>query len=309
MTRDVAEGPSIAPLSDLVPDLVRKAARRDEPDRYLSALLAPAAAQPALLALAAFAGEMARIPASVREPMMGEIRLQWWRDAVAAAALGGNSGHPVADALGAAMQEHGLNAQNFLRMIDARAFDLSGDLHASETELAKYLADTEGAAFSLAAEVLTGRPLPDGLATNAGIAYGLARTLGRLPAMLHNGGFPLPEDVLNRVGVTRSQLTERPFAAAAVTGARSAVKAMQAKARASLTEVRSATNELRSGDDLALLPLAMVEPYFAVQNRVGFNPLEHMAEVLPLMRIWTLARARLNARLKARLKAKLRRRI
>ena len=238
--------------------------------------------------------------------MMGEIRLQWWRDAVEAAALGRISGHPVADALGAAMREHGLDTQNFLRMIDARAFDLSGDLHAGATEMVGYFADTEGAPFSLATLVLTGRALPEDIATNAGTAYGLARTLGRLPATLHNGGFPLAADLLARHGVTRGQLTERPFAAAAIDGVRRAVEAMQAKARASLAEVRSATIEVRSGRDLALLPLAMVEPYFAAQNRVGFNPLEHMAEVLPLRRVWSLAQARFKAGLKARLAARLR---
>ena len=58
-------------------------ARAGEPDRYLAALLAPAPQREALLAMAAFATELARIPRrAVREPFMGEVRLQWWRDAL-----------------------------------------------------------------------------------------------------------------------------------------------------------------------------------------------------------------------------------
>ena len=66
-------------------DAVAASARSGEPDRYLAALLAPPDARPHLLALAAFSSELARVPSLVtREPAMGEIRLQWWRDALAA---------------------------------------------------------------------------------------------------------------------------------------------------------------------------------------------------------------------------------
>ena len=65
-------------------DEVAAIAREGEPDRYLAALLAPAPEREALLALAAFAAELTRIPLRVvQEPMMGEIRLEWWRTALA----------------------------------------------------------------------------------------------------------------------------------------------------------------------------------------------------------------------------------
>ena len=50
-------------------DPVAQAARAQEPDRYLSALYAPEPARSRLVALAAFQAEIARIPASVREPL------------------------------------------------------------------------------------------------------------------------------------------------------------------------------------------------------------------------------------------------
>ena len=61
-------------------DVIRLAARAYERDRYLAALLSPAARRDDLLVLAAFAGDVGRIASSVSEPMMGAIRLQWWRD-------------------------------------------------------------------------------------------------------------------------------------------------------------------------------------------------------------------------------------
>ena len=57
-------------------------ARTYEPERYLAATLAPAPQQSALIALAAYAADLQRIAASATQPLLGEIRLQWWRDSL-----------------------------------------------------------------------------------------------------------------------------------------------------------------------------------------------------------------------------------
>ena len=64
-------------------------------DRYIADLFAPAAARKHLFALHAFSAEVARIRDTVSDPVLGEIRLQWWRDAL----IAGGGGHPVASAL------------------------------------------------------------------------------------------------------------------------------------------------------------------------------------------------------------------
>src|SRR5438067_12028668 len=75
--------------------------RKHDPDRYFSALFAPAEKRPFLFALYAFNHEIARIGETVREPMMGEIRLQWWRETVGSARAGEPREHDVARALAA----------------------------------------------------------------------------------------------------------------------------------------------------------------------------------------------------------------
>ena len=57
--------------------------REHDRDRYLATLFAPAETRDALFALYAFAAEIGRVRDVAREPMPGEIRLQWWRDAIA----------------------------------------------------------------------------------------------------------------------------------------------------------------------------------------------------------------------------------
>ncbi len=56
--------------------------REGDPDRYLATLFAPAAARPHLFALYAFSLTVARVREAASNPMAGEIRLQWWRDAL-----------------------------------------------------------------------------------------------------------------------------------------------------------------------------------------------------------------------------------
>src|ERR1700748_1031363 len=97
--------------------------RQADPDRYFSALFAPAPKRPFLFALYAFNVELARVAASVREPMMGEIRLQWWRETLEGARTGKPRAHDVARTLAETFERAELPTAMFDAMIDARAFD------------------------------------------------------------------------------------------------------------------------------------------------------------------------------------------
>jgi 15-cis-phytoene synthase len=72
--------------------------RESDKDRFLATLFAPAAHRPALFSLYAFGIEIAQVAARVKEPLAGEIRLQWWRDAVGGALPEQVAGNPVASA-------------------------------------------------------------------------------------------------------------------------------------------------------------------------------------------------------------------
>ncbi|MBS3960647.1 MAG: squalene/phytoene synthase family protein [Sandarakinorhabdus sp.] len=84
-------------MIDALADMLQK---RDR-ERWLSILWAPAAARPALVALHAYDIEQQRVVAEIREPMLAEIRLAWWREQLEALA-GGQSAppQPILRALG-----------------------------------------------------------------------------------------------------------------------------------------------------------------------------------------------------------------
>lgn len=96
--------------------------RRADPDRWLaSRFIADAAARADVMALYAFDDELSRIATAVREPLMGEIRLTWWSEAIAEIFEGGPvRRHPVTDSLARAAGRRKLARQPFDAMIDAR---------------------------------------------------------------------------------------------------------------------------------------------------------------------------------------------
>src|SRR5437016_1846432 len=104
-------------------ELVRSA----DKDRFLATLFAPTRYRRPLYALYAFNAEIARVRELAREPMPGEIRLQWWRDAFAGPSLGEARAHPVAAAILDTVVRYRLPPATFADLIDAHSFDLYQD--------------------------------------------------------------------------------------------------------------------------------------------------------------------------------------
>ncbi len=148
--------------------------REGDKDRFLADLFAPADARPHLFALQAFNFEIESVRHRVTEPMAGEIRLQWWREVLTGERPG--AGSPVAAALLDTMHRHELSAVPFLRIIDAREFDLADEPMAELAALETYAAETAGTLFQISAQVLAGGDLAsyEAAARPAGVAYGLA---------------------------------------------------------------------------------------------------------------------------------------
>lgn len=111
-------------------DTVRSADR----DRFLAALFAPEPARTGLMALLAFDHELGRAHAVTREPLLAEIRLQWWREAATEAAGSGKPrAQPVVESLSETARRHGLLPERMIALIDARAEEIEGPLDVVRT--------------------------------------------------------------------------------------------------------------------------------------------------------------------------------
>jgi phytoene synthase len=267
---------------------VRTIARDGDLDRNLSALFAPGACREHLFALYAFNVELARIGEQVSEPQLGEIRLQWWRDALNRASSGETTGQPVADAIGFAVRECKLSQPSLAGLIDARSFDVSVKIMPDTAALDDYLGNTAGALFKLAAEIVMagGRTAePRALAEAvraAGIAYGLTGLMRALPVHLSRGRIDIPEDGLLRHGTSPAQL----LAGEASEGLTELLADLRETARGALKSARQHLAELPPAARPAFLPLALVDPYLSALQEV--DPLHQVADINPLTRLWRL---------------------
>jgi phytoene synthase len=276
-------------------DAVRRIARAADPDRTLAALFAPRQARDDLFALYAFNVELARIAEQVTEPGLGDIRLQWWREAIERAAAGETSGHPVADAFGDVLARRALSRERIAALIDARSFDVGERVMADARTLDAYLFDTTGGLFALAAEIVGAEgENRDLVAETVGRAYGLVHVMRSLPVLAVKGRTYLAEDALLRHGTSSQEI----FAGERSEGLEALLAEMRAGAREALREAEfHLFGEGLTGtgiDDAgrtAFLPLSLVEPYLGALAKVG-DPLREIATINPLYRLWRLVRSR-----------------
>jgi len=248
---------------------VRGAARQLDRDRYLAALLAPAGARQGLLTIAAFHGEIARIPVTATEPTIGAIRLQWWRDVLDDAGHAGDVAAPVADAMLAATRRGDVNARDAVAIVDAYETLLHPGALAAPEALAAFADASQGAAFRMAAHVLGGSQASYGaVISDAAQAYGRAQLLRLLPALLAKG--------------------HNPLAAEAPSDWRPILMPIIGEANAALAAVRRQSSVAPATIRQAILPTALVEPYLAALERLGSRIAFEQAEISPLSRIWRI---------------------
>jgi phytoene synthase len=267
-------------------------ARSLDRPRYLAALFAPAEMRPALFALAAFDGEVARVRDTVSEPMLGEIRLQWWHDGLAAGADAAASGHPVLDGVRAAALRWRLPMGALERLVEARRLDVYDDPFPAMADLEGYAGETAGAITQLSAIVLAGgKDAGAGaLAGHAGVAETLARTIAEVPRLAARGRCVLPVDALDRHGAAVADV----LGGRATPAVRAVLGELAAAARGHLDAVRAGIADLPTAVVPAFLHLAPLRHRLDGMTRPGHDPFQRPLAATPLAdqwRIWRAARA------------------
>jgi phytoene synthase len=273
---------------------VRQVARSLAFDRYLSALLAPRAVREDLVALAAYLGELARIPLTVVDPQIAEIRLEWWRGAAEGFASGADTGNPIADAMARAARRHDLPVDLLLLPIEGRSRELYEDGLPDRSALGTYFDETEGAAFRLALRVLGANAAGEyePLCRMAASAQGCTELALSLPRFLVRSRLPFPAEEAAIMGDPR-QLAQDPARAAA----RHIASRLGDEARRSLAAFRTAESSLTPIALPAFLPLALIEPYLRAIESPRHDALTGLAEISPLTRVFRLWRARWRSRI------------
>jgi len=166
---------------------------RGDPDRFLAVMAAPRWAREFLFPLYAFNVEIARIPWLTSEPVIAEMRLQWWRDVIAHVASGAAQAHEVAAPLHALIRDAGLPCDVLDRLVLARRHDAWGEPFEDEAALSAYLEDTGAALMWLAARALGAPDSAEATVRAYGWAGGLANYLRAVAELTARGRAPLPD--------------------------------------------------------------------------------------------------------------------
>lgn len=124
--------------------------RERDLDRYLATLYVPTARRPAAFALHALDLELAEVVRSTTEPMLGQIRLAWWREQLQALDGGARPAQPVLAALAEHVLPAGVSGASLEPLEDAALALLDADLTAAATARATL--------FEAAAKLLAAHP-------------------------------------------------------------------------------------------------------------------------------------------------------
>lgn len=266
--------------ADAGPETADELVRRVDEDRWLAARFADAPGRERLNALYAFVYEVARVPESVRDPALGAIRLQWWRDAVDGiyAGRGGADGEVLAGLAGL-VEWASLDRSLVDGLIDAREKDLEERPFEHWPEFEAYVDATAGAVIQLAAKVCA----PDLVQTkqhvalfrNAGRIWGYTGLVRALPVWNERRRTFFPQKLLDHVGLSKETL----FSGATVHETSAACRAVLERAVSAHGEV----SRLSWGAPKEFFPafgyVALVPDYMRALDR----PYDGIARV-PLLR-------------------------
>ena len=273
-------------------ELVRAA----DKDRFLASLFAPADKRRSLLALYAFNIEAAGVRDRAREPMPGEIRLQWWRDVINGEREGEAAANPVAAALIETFARFGLPKEPILHLIEAHAFDLYDDPMPTLDALEGYGSKTDSALIRLAARIVLGND-DDALrraAEPAGIAMAFVQVLRSVARHASRRQIYIPVQLLDRHGAS----TEDIYAGRASPALHAALDELRAEARRHFMAFEALLPQLPAAATPVFLPAALVPSYLAAMERPSYDPFRTPIELPQWRRQWTLWRAaRRNARI------------
>ncbi|MBB4198214.1 hypothetical protein CCR94_12365 [Rhodoblastus sphagnicola] len=265
--------------------LCEAALRAGDPDRWLACMFAPAEKRPHLHALYTFNLEVSRIAAHVTQPLLGEMRLQFWTDLLNGGERGEVRKNPTADALLATLDACRLDRDPLLELLEARCFDLYGEPHPDLAALDNYCDLTAATLFRLAGQIVAGEAATAAAAAPAGRAYALTGLLRALPWLAAEHKSFVPVDLAAGHGVN-------PLARENTPALRAALDDLRAHARDNLDMARAALEQTLAQERPAYRVMALPKLYLAQMDEAA-DPLSPLPEIAQWRRQWALLRGKI----------------
>lgn len=224
-----------------------------DPERFAATMAAAPEARLRLWPLYAVNLEIARAPWAAREPMLAEMRLQWWIDTLRELAAGGaRAGHPVTEALAPMLAADAGLAELFAGLAEARRWDCGPEPFEDRAAFDAYLDRTAGNLMWAAARVLGAPQDAEAAVRDLAWGAGLAQWLRAAPELEARGRLPLvdgrPEAVRALAAEGRARIARARRAGAAVPAPARPALWPAATADAILRRAVAAPSRVAAGD-------------------------------------------------------------
>lgn len=238
--------------------------QKGDPTRFLATMACPVAARRVLFPIYAFNVEVARAPWVTEEPMIAEMRLQWWRDALEEIAEGrAVRRHEVTTALAQVLNPESARALD--RLVAARRWDVYKDTFEDADHFADYLQATTGELMWAGARALgADRTARDGVLSYAW-GTGLARYLAAVTSLEDKGRKPLVDGTAQAIAALAKRGLTHSGGPAGVR------KSLPRPARAALME---------SWETAPLLHQIKRQPTRVAQGAIGISPFRSRLRLL-----------------------------
>ena len=269
--------------------------KANDKDRYFATLVLPEPQREAIQALYAFNADVATVRDRAREPAPGEIRLQWWVDAIKGEGHGAVRQNPIAAGLLDPIAAYQLPASVALqRLIAARRFDLYDDPMPDVQSFEGYAGETVSVLYQLSAMILNGGAEVEtgDAAGHLGVAQALVGHLRAFGLNAARGRIFLPWSIFAANGVREGEL----FAGQASEGLLAAHAQLIDLAREHLGKAEVAIAALPKPLRPAFAQAALQRIYLKGVERQSETPFAPPAEVadwrkIAALSLWALRKA------------------
>ncbi|KKC39460.1 hypothetical protein WH87_04430 [Devosia epidermidihirudinis] len=263
------------------------ALRSSDRDRYLATLVLTGPQRDAVTALYAFNADVASIRERVSDPAPGEIRLQWWNDALEGEGHGSVRLNPLADALLETIERYNIPKGTLQRLLGARRFDLYDDPMPDLETFEGYAGETASTLYQLAAMVLNnGVAVETGdAAGHLGVAHAMIGHLRAFGYVSAQGRIMLPWSIFAANGVVERDI----FSGRDSEGVVEALGQISELAAEHLTKAETAIAALPSALKPAFAPVSVLRVEHAAINRHPGGPFRPVADEADWRKIARLA--------------------
>jgi len=260
-------------------DLIRK----HDHDRYLTTLYAPENRRAALASLYAFNYEISRVRESVSDPMLGEIKIAWWRESIAEIYENKTKEHDILKSLSPAIHHYKLPLEVFNQILDQRGTDLYDELPKTYDALESYFDATAGSLLKLACHIL-GADVKAGHIKYLALIWGYVGHARAIPYHLSLRKKYIPLELLEQEGFD-GNIGPGPDQLEQV---QNIVKIFGKRAQKSLDLLHAERKNIPQAARSAFLLAPLARSYLKTMAKADYNPFQLHEKQDEMFRQWKL---------------------